>query len=668
MKPENAPKKLREVVGVHVIKISSRTLGCFISLMFAGLLGACGGGGSGTSTPAPAPVPVPIASAISVSSSLTSVASDNSNSATITATVVNASNAAVSGVPVTFSADSGFLSASSGVSDASGKATVTFSSGTSNASTRTATIVASASGQTAQIPVRITGSTLTLTTTSSSLVVGGSTATLTVTAKNSAGTVLAGQTITLTQSTNGIVTLSPISGTTDASGNFTSIVTPIAGGLVTITATGVGETRTIVLTVTGASTAFQITTPAAAPTPTPATINTPVTVSVRVPAPTTSVTFVTTLGTWLESGRSVYTPPSIAGGTASATLSSASAGVANIQVFDTARQSTINDSRVVSFTASCTSASKVTLQSSPSVVAPSSGGTSSLSTLLVTVTDGATPVANPVGGCPVAFRIVNSTGGGETITPAVVLTSSVPGGSSGLGQATATFTAGSLPSGANGVQIRATVVQDPALPVVSTGTPPSGSDATVVIGGTAGSVTIGRASVATDSGNGTLYVLPMSVLIADSNGNPVANTVVSLSTWPIAFNVGGTVCVNNAPPGLPGTYYFNEDVNENLILEQNEDGVRKLYPSGVLSAPGPANLQLTPPNSASGTLPATVTTASNGVATFNLTYTKSNALWIIDRIRARTLVQGTETLGEVRFALPALVSDIQACLLPPSPY
>ena len=147
----------------------------------------------------------------------------------------------------------------------------------------------------------------------------------------------------------------------------------------------------------------------------------------------------------------------------------------------------------------------------------------------------------------------------------------------------------------------------------------------------------------------------------------MSNAVVSLSAWPIAFNVGGTNCNGTTYPGAAGTFYYNEDVNENLTLDPGEDGVRKNYITGVTTT-GTADGQLTPANSAAGTLPATVTTGTNGVATFTLTYTKSSAFWIIDRIRARTLVQGTETLGQTKFVLPALMTDATTCLLSPSPY
>lgn len=628
----------------------------FVVLMVSSALSACGGGGSSTTSTTPPPVitPPPAAAAISLSASQTSVASDNSTTTTLTATVVDAANAAVSGVTIAFSADTGFLSLGSAVSDKSGKATVTFSSGTTNPSSRTATITATASGKSTQIPIRITGATVTVASTAPSLVVGGANATLSVTVKGASGSVLPGQAVTLTAAGTGSVTLAPLSGITDATGTFTSVVTPGAPGTVTLTITAVGETRTFTYTVSGASVAFQITAPATDPTG--ASIGVPVTISVTAPSPTTAVTFVSTLGTWDATGSNTITKP-VVSGTVSADLVSSVSGVANIQVYDGARPA-LSATRIVSFTAAASAAFKITLQASPSVVAPSAGGTTNVSTLLASVTDSS---GNPVGGAAVAFSIVplTGTGGGETILPVVAITSSVATPTLALGQAKSTFTAGSLPSGAGGVKIRATVVGTS----VATNT---GTDAAIVIGGTAGSVTIGRSTViSTDPGN-TLYILPMSVLVADSNGNPVANTVVSLSAWPIAFNANGTSCAPN-----PANDYYNEDANENLVLDAGEDGVRKRYPSPpvILVAGGKADGSLTPPNSAAGALPATVTTNASGVATFNLTYTKSNSLWITDRIRAHTIVQGTETLGQVEFRLPALLTDIgPPCLIPDSPY
>jgi hypothetical protein len=659
---------------------SSRSIKHTFIVALALFLSACGGGGSNTTTTPTTPVTVtPTAAAINLSATLTSVASDNSTSTVITATVVDAANAAVSGVTITFSADSGFLSLGTAVSDSTGKAQVTFSSGSSNPTTRTATITATASAKTSQIPIRISGASLTVTASATTLVVGGSASTLTATLKNASGAALPNQTVTISASGSGSVTLAPTTGATDANGLFVATATGLTAGTVTVAITAAGETRTVALTVSGPSLAFQITAPSADPTANAATIGSGVTVTVQAPAPTTSVTFVSTLGTWDATGSGVITK-AVTGGTVSAILVSNLSGVANIQVFDSARQATLTSSRVVSYTAASVNAFKVTLQSTPSVVAPSLGGNSSLSSLIASVTDAS---GNPVGGASVAFSILNPTGGGETINPAVILTSSVASSTTTLGQASTTFTAGSLPSGAAGVKVRARIVGTS----IATNSLPSGNDATIVIGGTAGSVTIGLSTVIADAGSSTIYQLPMSVLVADSNGNPVANTVVSLSTWPIAFNVGGDVCAPLVtPPGAttpvstqPGTFYFNEDLNENVVRDPSEvTAARSFYPAladgtRVTSSSFPVAGQLTPPNSAAGTLPATVTTDASGVATFTLTYTKSNSAYIVDRIRARTLVQGTETLGELQFQLRVLVSDLgtpgtSSCHLNPSPY
>lgn len=79
--------------------------------------------------------------------------------------------------------------------------------------------------------------------------------------------------------------------------------------------------------------------------------------------------------------------------------------------------------------------------------------------------------------------------------------------------------------------------------------------------------------------------------------------------------------------------------------------------------------QLTPSNSAGGTVPATVVTDANGVAGFNLTYRKQSAIWTVVRIRASTSVSGSETRGEVILRLPCTQTDCGSnCLLGNSQY
>ncbi|MDH4189045.1 MAG: hypothetical protein OEW21_02410 [Betaproteobacteria bacterium] len=419
------------------------------------------------------------------------------------------------------------------------------------------------------------------------------------------------------------------------------------------------------------------------------------TVTVAAPAGTTAVTFATSIGTW-TGGSNVLASVPVVGGIASATLRTTSAGVATVQALDPANPG-LSDSLTVSMTAVTPNA--ITLQATPSVVAKSVGTTSGSATLIATVVDA---TGQPVGNAPVAFSILNPTGGGETISPVIAYTASVVGGGLTLGQALASFTSGSLTSGANGVQIRATVlgttVKTEAAGVNVTA---SGNDASIIIGGTAGSVAFGSATVLAVNSNATAYIQAMSVLVADANGTPApAGTVVNLSLWPIAWSTG-SACIPDpdGPDGRTGTF-LNEDANENLTLDSApaEDGTRKYYATGttttmsevctagaggtltctpaglVTSLPGTVDSRLTPANSAAGTLtsanpadaPGTVTTDASGVGLFNLTYGKNSALWTVVRIRASTVVAGSAAVGELQFRLSALQADI--CRLPDSPY
>ncbi|MCK5737699.1 Ig-like domain-containing protein, partial [bacterium] len=73
-----------------------------------------------------------------------------------------------------------------------------------------------------------------------------------------------------------------------------------------------------------------------------------------------------------------------------------------------------------------------------------------------------------------------------------------------------------------------------------TGTGPEWRTDTVsiVITGGVANVSIGYASAQTSSEDATLYLLPVSVLVADTNGNPIAGAVVSLGLMPSRFRTG----------------------------------------------------------------------------------------------------------------------------------
>ncbi|MDO9225554.1 MAG: Ig-like domain-containing protein [Pseudomonadota bacterium] len=588
--------------------------------------------------------------ALAIGTSQTTVKSNNSEIATITVTALSSQSVVVPGVTITFSADGGQLSAAQVVTDAAGKASVAFTSGTQDRSNRTVTITAIATGASqVQIPVRVVDSTVALATTLSTLTAGGAGTTVTVTARDASGLGINNVPVTLSQSGTGSLTITSASGNTDVNGQFTTTVTGQTQGSPVLTATALGASASQTYTVLPGS-SFGIT----APTSDPASLATGGTLvfNVTAPSPANRVRFASTIGTWSvcpggSTGASVCI--ATAAGSATATLTSANTGIASVQVdgLDASGNVTGSDTHTVAITSAV--AASISLQASAASVQPSTGGTSNTVTLIATLRDAG---GQPVGNVPVAFSLANTTGGGESVSPVIKLSSDGVTSTDPLGQARAVFTSGSLPSGqsASSIQVRATVVGTAFSATVN-----------IVVGGTAGSVVIGQATHITDSGSTTQYTYPMSVLVADSNGNPVpAGTVVSLSVWPTSYSKGVWLDAGtNTTDGLECAISItstaaNEDANENLVLDTGED----------TNSDG----SLTPGNSTGGTLPSSVVTDANGVANFNLTYLKSYAGWITVRIGASTQVQGSEATSQVVFRLPWLRADSDACLLSPSPF
>jgi len=657
------------------------------------------------------------ASSIKLSADPISVKSDNSDSSTISATALDASNAVIEGITVAFSAGGGQISASSAKTDATGQAQITFSSGTSDPSNQVVTITGTVSGLSSQVPVQVVGSTITLSTDNSNITDDGSiTAALTVTANDTGGTPVYNIPVTLSVSGTGGATLSANEGytlsadgkgDTDINGEFKVTVTGTGAGPVTVTAEGLGATGTQAYTVSSVGALFGIT----SPTTDPYSLTTAETVLIIVNAPgLANVRFATTLGTLTgtidgETGQVIE--ETVAGGTASAVFSSSQAGLATIQVFDpNPNNPPTSDTLGVAIRAPAVDAAHITLQSNTYVVAPSSGGISNTATLTATVR---TSDLQVVGRAPVAFSIENPTGGGETVSPVVVYTDAV------TGVATTTFTSGSLPS-VEPVIVSARVVgegttgpltnilsfhnNDPIqdtimrtdggsfvadgfeageqirvqgsasndgiyiIETVAANTLTLDADEILAAEAAGATVTITAVAVALDPGitiGGTAgSVVIGRVLVADSNGNAVSGAVVSLSTWPVQYSSGTWYDENPEPdaekfvPYISGRTFDNEDLNENTFLDPGED----------TNGDG----ELTPHNSAAGTLLATVTTDENGVANFDLVYLKDHANWIRDRIRASTFVLGTETTSSTTFRLPYELEEGEEGDLNDSPY
>ena len=660
-----------------------RIAGIFAAFLFAMTMVVFAGCSPGPSFGTTSATATATASSLQLSGSPTTVKSDGSTTSMITVTAISAGNSTVPGVVVTLSTDTGLLNASTATTDSTGKATVTFSAG-SNQANRTATITATEGAATALLPVQIVGSTLTLASSATSVPATGlSPATLTITARDAGGMPISGAAVALTQAGSGTVTYTPATGTTDANGRLQVSVAGTVAGTVAVTATAAGVMASTNYTVGAGGATFGISqlTLNASPPVVPVNpktsamqIGDSLAVQVTAPVPTANVIFSSTIGIWNGVAGASYVTVPVSSGIATATLTTGTTGVANVQVVDQATP-TLSDTLTVGMTAK--TPAKISLQASPTVVPKSVGTTVGYSNLTALVSDA---LGNPVGNAPVAFSIVSGTGtgSGETVSPVVVFSAVTTSGGLALGEAPTTFTSGSLSSGAGGVQIRASVVGTAIAtqPIGVTNTTSSSFDAAIVVGGTAGSIAFGQATKIIDAGgSSTIYSFPMSVLVADSNGSPAPlGTVVNISTWPIAWSTG-TACTIDADTATTGTFY-NEDANQNLILDPGEDGTRRYFATGATVAGGTKDGQITPLNSYGGTiastntndLPGTATTDATGLATFNLTYTKTSANWIISRIHASAVVQGSPAVGQLDFRLLASKADSSPCLLPPSPF
>lgn len=661
---------------------------CVAAILGAMLLASCGSAPTGTgATPPPSTVPTSTPARVVLSASPSTVKSDSSVVSTVTATVLDAGFAAVANASVQFSASAGQLTgASVGVTNATGQVSVPFSAGVNKSNqvaTITATLLGVTTAVTGQIPILITGSTISLLSTNTN-VTATVTDTLTVTVNDAGANGIFNEPITITQSGAGAVSISPLTANTDVTGRANFTVTGVTAGAVTLTIKSAGVTATQLYAVAIGTPVFAITSPSIDPY-SMSTADIFTVIASNVSPPTGLVTFATTLGTLGGAINKVVVKPAV-GGVASVTFQSALlAGIATVQAsVGITAQSAI---RKFAIAQPANSATQVALQTSASVVAVSLNNLTATVNLSATVRD---VNSQPVGNAPVIFTIQNPTGGGEFISPALVQTNA-------SGVATSVFSSGSLSTGAQGVDVYATVVQTTGLPTVD-----PFSVANIVIGGTAGSVVVGRGTKSTELDPAT-YQMPMSILVADSNGNAVANAAVNLKAWP-KFYFFGPACSNLnlvVAPSISQTAIQppfiaipNEDVNRDLILNPGEDqlwnmkvffsnpttgviidaatltAAQAIDPYAVARSLVPAPLDgiLTPANSAAGTLPASVVTDASGHASFNLTYTKSNALWISTEITASTQVLGTETIGRTVFVLPALLKDITPCSLPPSPF
>ncbi len=624
----------------------------------SGATTATGGAPTGTitSTVTGSPTIASQVASVAIRSSTPQIRSDGTSIATIIVNAIDVNNGLLAGAPVSLSASSGVLNSSSGTTDANGIATFTFSSGVVDSSNRVATIVATSNQKTAQTQVRIVGGTVSLDGGGvNTLLVGGTPATLSATVRDATGVVAAGVPVTFESSNPSVIGISTRTVTTNSAGVAAVSVSATSAGSANISASANGVTSVFGFTSSASGSGFYVSSPANGSV---ITTGTPQLISV-VAAGVNAVTFATTIGLFAN-GAQVQTV-AVVGGVASAVLTSNAAGSANITAFDPVASTlrTANTSIVVSPPVS--SANKILLTANKTNV-PISTATAQNAIQIkarAVLNSGGTDVG--VFNVPVLFSISGGPGAGEALSQAIAFTDA-------SGNAVTSFIAGTQATTQNGVKVHAQILNS----AVGTGVLPSNSDLILTIGSQALSVVFTAGTTIIPSADNTFYDLPMSAQVTDSNGNAVANEVVSLSLKPYAFTTGQNAC---AP--VNAFTYCTEDRDGNGSLDIGEDGVRREIPNNLSSLAcgsplfGSTDGLLTPPNASAGSVPGTITTNAEGVASFKLTYLKGNARWVVVKLSATVASSGTESSYSSIFRLTPSATDASdpaKCPLPDSPF
>ncbi len=588
---------------------------------------------------------VSIQQTISLTTDLPQIPSDGSKSATITALVRDANNNFVSGVAVSFNADSGGLTVTQGTTNASGIATATLSTA-NDPTNRIIHVTASAGSATQTLPIQVTGTTLTVT--GPPNLVLNSSGTYTVALLNSSKTGIPNTTVNLASALGN--TLSGATVTTDSTGQKTFTVTATKSGNDTITASALGLTAGQPVAVAAQSFAF--TSPPANGATTQVNIGTaqPLTVQWTVngqPQVGQTVNFAATRGTL--SAASAVTDAS---GNATVSISSSISGPATV----TASATGVTAQAVLDFIA--TTPASIDLQASPATI-PTQGQ----STLTAIVRDAA---GNLVENATVNFKTVNDTTGGSLSVASAITDAN--------GRAQTVYTASSTPSATNGVTIQASTTGAGGAAISQT--------ANLTVGGITVYLSLGTGNTINENATKTQFIVPYTVIALDAGGNPVANSAITLTIHPLYYYKGGYYLQANpqqwvqtdtpaSPPGGPPTACPNEDSDFTGIYDQAKDGFPAFSGQADYDPLGNQNGKLDPGGTAVAS-PASVTTGSDGSAAFNVIYPENEALWVKVQLIATTTVQGTESTASSTFVLPILATYLTTTTSQPpgfvSPY
>lgn len=579
---------------------------------------ACGGGGGNASAPVPEPLPTAKPAAIDVISSKGSLLSAGSE-AEITAFVKNSGNVGIAGQAVTFTASSGVIRGASEVTDAAGVAKATLIPGGDKSNRPIVVKVSAGAAPSGQVTVQVTGTSISVAGPSSLQASTASkpvTATYTLRVVDSASNPIDDASLSISSKLGN--TLSVTSTTTDSNGTATVIYSPIKSGSDVLSVAGMGEVKNVEIGVTAID--FTV----LSPVPNVLVpIGTEKIVTVQYQLNGTgqagqSVSFRTTRGTIAP-----VLPNSLPPGQYSAKLSSTTAGQATV----TAQIVGVGSVTLpVEFVA--TMPADITLQSNPGAIAPNTTGTSNQSTISAVVRDAA---GNPVKDRQISFSLEKDLSNGTLSSGSAITNSS--------GQASVQFISGPTSTPSDGVVVTA---KDVLTGVTGT--------TKLTVSAKSLFITIGFGNEIANIDE-TTYSKAFSVYITDANGVAVGNQTVTLSVIPTVYGKGSLVWSNPV--------WVKEDTsiwcpNEDALLGVGAAG----YLNGILDIGEDRNLdgRLTPGNIAVAA-PGSVTTDSNGRATFAIQYGEQFAPWAVVDIEARAVVSGTESRRTISYQLVGSAPD-----------
>jgi hypothetical protein len=569
----------------------------------------------------------------------------------IRALVLDSNNVVVPNATVSFTTDSGSLSASSKATDSAGIATVNLDTAT-DPTTRVINVTASVANAPASVvQVNVVGTRIALN--ASATVNVGASSDIAVVLTDSAGNALANRAITFSSTLNSLTIKGGGAAITDIAGKLVLSYKATNAGSDTVTVRALGESAGAAISVVSSN--FSV----AVVDANGALRNSADTDSCNIVKIGNFVGNVPQGGTVsISSSRgTVYAdascltplaaPVSPVAGVALVYLKANSPGVATLTANSSATGSTVQGT--VEFVAPLTSASVISLQGTPAVIGANAVGSATQQVVLRAVVTDKASQGNPVKNAKVAFSIVSDSSGGSLSQPSEVLTGSD-------GSATISYIAGTTTTAVDGVVIQARVQSAVSAATASTKLTVA-QRALFISAGTGNTITAPTPST---------YQVDYVVFVTDAAGNAVEGVSLTASVRPRFFYKGFMQLATISGPWVPVYSPLVNNNNDKGCL--NEDGDK----DGVLGAGEDRNQngRLDP------VIPMTITssgkTDKTGTATISMTYPKDRAYWLDVDFTIRGAVAGSEASYVGYTVLPGLATDYNtATTAPPgqvSPY